>query len=105
MTDGVTITLELTLKPEAIDAFCAGLPEAINATATRKGFRDIRIVRHAHEPRVIFLETWDSEADYDAYIAWRQSTGMMDAMAQIIAAPPRKEVWPALVAGASTERA
>lgn len=105
MPNGVTITLELTLKPEAIDAFCAGLPEALNATSTRKGFRDIRIVRHAHEPRVIFLETWDSEADYDAYIAWRQSTGAMDAMAQILAAPPRKDVWPALVAGASNGRA
>ena len=100
MNDGVTITLELTLKPEAIDAFCAGMRDAIKDTATRQGFRDIRIVRHAHEPRVLFVETWDSEADYDAYIAWRQSTGAMDAMAQIIAAPPRKDVWPVRVAGA-----
>jgi quinol monooxygenase YgiN len=100
MTDGVTITLEMTLKPDAIDAFCAGMPEAIKATAARSGFRDIRIVRHATEPRVLFIETWDSEADYDAYIAWRQSTGMMDAVAEIVVAPPRKDVWPTLQANA-----
>lgn len=96
MTDKVTVTLGLTLKPEAVDAFCASLPEAIKETATRPGFGSIRIVRDG--TRVLFIETWDSEADYDAYIAWRTETGMMDMMAQILAAPPEKSIWPALVA-------
>lgn len=95
MTDKVTVTLALTLKPEAADDFCAGLPAAIEATAAYPGFGSIRIVRDG--ARVMFIETWDSEAHYDAYIAWRTEIGMMDAMAQIIAAPPEKNVWPALV--------
>ncbi|WP_157219416.1 putative quinol monooxygenase [Flavisphingomonas formosensis] len=98
MTDKVTVTLGLTLKPGAVDAFCASLPEAIKETATRPGFGSIRIVRD--ETRVLFIETWDSEAAYDAYIAWRTETGMMDMMAQILAEPPEKTVWPALVAAA-----
>ena len=98
MTEKVTITLELTLKSEAADAFCAGLPDAIKETAAFPGFGSIRIVRDQN--RVLFIETWDSEAAYDAYIAWRSSTGMMDAMAGLLAAPPQKGVWPTLVAGA-----
>jgi len=96
----VTITLELNLKPEAVDDFCAGLPDAIKATKQQQGFGDIRVVRHASEPRVLFVETWESEADYDAYIAWRTETGSMDALGSILSAPPRKEIWPSLAAAA-----
>lgn len=98
MTDTVTITLTLTLKPEAVEPFCAGLPEAIKETAAFPGFGSIRIVRDGD--RVQFIETWATEAAYDAYIAWRTETGMMDQMATLIAAPPQKEVWPLLVAAA-----
>ena len=98
MTEMVTVTLGLTLKPEAVDAFCANLPATIGETAAFPGFGSIRIVRDG--AKLLFIETWESEAAYDAYIAWRTETGMMDAMGQILAGPPEKAVWPALVAAA-----
>lgn len=96
MTDKVAITLKLTLKPEAVDGFCTSLPEMIKATAARPGFQEIRIVREGNA--VLFFEIWDSEQHYDDYIAFRAEQGAMDAMGQIIAAPPEKQVWPMIVA-------
>lgn len=98
MTNKVTITLKLTLKPEATDGFCAQLPAMIHETAARPGFQEIRIVRQGDS--VLFLESWDNEQAYDDYIAWRTDQGAIDAMDAILSAPPEKQVWPTLVAAA-----
>lgn len=98
MTGKVAITLKLTLQPEAADAFCARLPAMIEETARRPGFREIRILRDGN--MVQFFEIWDSERQYDDYIAFRTEEGTMDAMAAILAGPPEKQVWPTLVASA-----
>ncbi|SFR96534.1 putative quinol monooxygenase [Sphingomonas jatrophae] len=96
MSQGVTITLVLPLKPEAVDGFCSGMAEAIKETAKRPGFGSIRVVREG--AKVALIETWESEAAYDAYIAWRTESGSMDTLAQALAGPPEKTVWPTLVA-------
>jgi quinol monooxygenase YgiN len=101
MTGPVTITLELTLKPEATETFCGGLAEMLKDTAKRSGFRDIRVVRHKHEPnKVLFIETWDSEQAYNDYIAWRTERGDMDAIGGIVASAPKLSLWPTVVASA-----
>lgn len=96
--DGVKVTLTLKMKPEAIDGFCAALPEMIKDTAKRPGFRDICVVRQANEPTVMFYETWDSEQAYHDYIAWRTERGEMDGMASAVTAPPELAFWPIVVA-------
>jgi len=96
---GVTITLGMNLKPEAVDGFCNALPEMIKDTAKRPGFQAIRIVRHKDDPnRVLFVETWESEQAYNDYITWRTERGDMDGFAQILQEPPKMDVWPAVVA-------
>lgn len=96
--DGVKVTFTVKVQPEAIDGFCGALPEMIKETAKRPGFRDICIVRHATEPTVMFIETWDSEQAYQDYIAWRTERGDMDGMAAILAGPPQLDFWPVTVA-------
>jgi len=99
MSKGVTITLVFTLKPEAVDPFCKGLPEMLKDTKKFAGFRNIRIVRHKTDTnQVAFIEEWDSEDAYNKYIAWRTERGDMDAMAGILAGPPKMDVWPTVVA-------
>lgn len=101
MSDGVTITLALTLKPEAVGPFCANLPAMFADTAKRKGFRDIKVVRNKENPnKVLFIENWDTEQDYNDYIAWRTERGDMEAMGGVIAAPPQMDVWPVTAASA-----
>jgi quinol monooxygenase YgiN len=94
MADTIRVTLELTLKPEAIDAFCAQIPEALGETRKFPGFVDISIHRQLDDAtRVMFLEEWETRAAYEAYVKFRTETGMMDQMAQILSQPPCLVIW------------
>ena len=94
MSDGVTIIMTMDVKPEVVDALATGFPEMIKDTAKRPGFRNIRIVRNGNKLNLI--EEWDSEADYDAYIAWRTERGEMEALGSMVNGVT-KEVWPTLI--------
>lgn len=99
--DGIKVTLTVKIRPEAVDGFCAALPEMIKDTAKRPGFRDICIVRHGTDPgTVMFIETWESEQSYHDYIAWRTERGDMDGMAAVVTSPPQLDFWPTIVATA-----
>ncbi|RYD86688.1 MAG: hypothetical protein EOP61_37025 [Sphingomonadales bacterium] len=100
MSDGVTVTLELVIKPEAADAMFAAMAAMVPDTAKRPGFRALRTVRHKDEPnRAIIIEQWDREEDYHAYMAWRTERGDMEAGKDIILSA-MLNVWPTLVATA-----
>ena len=95
-TEGVSITFALTLKPEMVGPFTSS--GEIGPAKTFPGFRSIRMVQHKEDPtRVLFIERWDSEAAYQAYVDWQTDKG---GMAQIRQLCTRMEtsVWPTLVA-------
>jgi len=95
----VTVTLELALKPEAVDGFCTQIREALIDTRKFAGFIDISILHHADDPtRIIFIEAWETRAAYEAYVAFRTKTGMMAAMAEILTQPPRMNIWDSQIA-------
>lgn len=97
MSDGVTITFEMTLKPGMGDVVAARLPAMLEETVLRPGYRDIRVVRHKDDSdRILLVETWDSEADHRAYLDWRASRG--ETMDAILASPPVMNVWPTTIA-------
>lgn len=90
----VTVTMVLSLKAEAIEGFCADLPEMLKETRSFSGFRDIRVLLHRDRPgEIILIEDWDTTEAYEAYVAFRTETGVMDRMADMISAPPRLDYW------------
>ncbi len=96
MAAPVTVTFEMRLKPGMGDAIGRGAPAMVEETATRPGFRDIRIVRHKDDPdRILMVETWDSEADYRAYLDWRAAQG--SRADKLMASPPEINIWPVTV--------
>ena len=95
----VTITLVLNFKPGAAAQFCAGVPDMLKDTKKMAGFRNIRVLKHKTDPnQVIFIEEWESEDAYNAYLAWRAKDGGANALAEALTSPPKMEVWPVLVA-------
>ena len=95
MTDGVIITIDMTIKPELAEAVCGGIPAMFAETRRFSGFRAIRAVRHGTEPnRLLIIEHWDHEQDYQAYFAWRNRDGAMDA-ARAHLLSITTEIWPA----------
>ena len=72
MSEGVTITFEMKLKPEAAAMFPQMGPQILASPSEFPGFRSLRIVQHKDDPtRIMFIEKWDREEDYKAYIAER----------------------------------
>ena len=94
MNDTVIVTLELVLKPEVVEDFCRQIPETLEETRVFPGFVDITIRQHADDPnRIIFVEQWETRAAYEAYIAFRTESGMLEQMAAALTEPPRTEYW------------
>jgi quinol monooxygenase YgiN len=101
-TDGVSITFELRLRPEAAEGFVGNIQEMLKGTAAFPGFRAIRIVQHKDEPgRFLFIERWDSEQAYREYLAWRAKEGAMDSLRQA-ALGMEANVWPILIGEAKS---
>ena len=98
MTDGVMITVKIEVKPEVIDDYLAMLPDSVKVTASRPGFRKMTCSRNKDNPNLfMWVEHWDSAADYDAYIAWRTERGDMDGYKDIAVGEIEFGYWPETV--------
>ena len=95
--DGVIVTFEMELRPEIVEGYLANADKILVDTAKFPGYRKIRIVQNKDEPnRLMFIEEWDSEADYRKYIAWRQERGDLDRLTQTTISTTTR-IWPNLV--------
>ena len=95
----LTFTLEVKMKPEAVEGFCAGLTAMLYDTKRRPGCLAVRVVRDPAEPTtLLFVERWESREAYDNYIAWRAERGEMDSFGAMLAGEPVMRWWPELVA-------
>ena len=97
MSAGVIITIDMVIKPEAAEQVIAGIPKMFEDTVRFAGFRSIRVVRHQQQANhLLIVEHWDTEEHYQAYQAWRNRGGEMDA-AMALLQSYRYDVWPSLV--------
>ena len=97
MTNGVTVTLRMYLKAEAVEGFCERLPAMLKETATRPGFREILVVRHESDPaQVMIIQHWESKEHHEQYMAWRASRGGQ-LIAEMLARQSELDYWPRIV--------
>lgn len=95
----VKVTLELALKPELAQGFYDKLSATFDETRAFGGCQEIAAYLHSDDAgRLIVVEEWDSAEAYQAYIAWRVETGFMDALADLLTAPPSMNIWPERIA-------
>ena len=95
--DGVILTIDMVIKPELAEAVCAGIPAMFDDTKKFNGFRSIRVVRHQHQPnRLLIVEHWDTEDDYNAYQNWRNRDGELNRAREHLLSI-KTDIWPALV--------
>lgn len=98
MSDSISITFELNLKPEVAAGFIGFGQGILQETRKYKGFRNVRIVQHKQDPnRLLFIERWENENAYNAYIAARTATGELAGM-QSLALKTETNFWPNLIA-------
>ncbi|MEI6855834.1 MAG: antibiotic biosynthesis monooxygenase, partial [Acidimicrobiaceae bacterium] len=71
----------------------AGLADSLADTRAFKGCISVEVFTDADNPdTIVLLEKWENKEDQAAYFAWRIETGMMDAIAPIMASDP-KTTW------------
>jgi quinol monooxygenase YgiN len=70
------LTIDLQVDPEKVDEFLAMMIEAAPDTRARDGCRLFDIYVDQDNPgHVVFYEIWDSKAQQEAYVSWRQESG------------------------------
>ena len=85
----VHIIFEMQLKAEAAEGFAASIATALVDTRKYEGCERVNVYRDAADAnRFVLIEQWRSKADYESYIAWRTSTGMMDQLGSTMQSPP-----------------
>ncbi len=96
MLDGITVTVAVNLKPEFADSFFdEWLPELQKETALFEGVRSVRALRQLAEPtKVMFVDIFDSLESAQKYFAWRESSGALKQLGELLVGPPQVEFWP-----------
>jgi quinol monooxygenase YgiN len=84
----VMVTVSFQYKPEAVEAALAGMKEALVDTRAFAGCESVKSYFNAETNTLLLVEIWDRAESQQAYLGWRAETGMMETIADIIAAPP-----------------
>ncbi len=84
------VLLEVQLKDDALDTYYAGIHATLQQTRARVGLVRAEVLIDDSDPTsVVVVETWESAADHDAYLAWRATPeGAPTQLATAVAAPP-----------------
>jgi quinol monooxygenase YgiN len=85
----VMVTLELRLKPEKLDEFLGIMTGSLKDTRAYDGCQSVdTYVDTDVAGRVLLVEQWDTRGQQEKYIQWRTDSGMMEALADFVTAPP-----------------
>lgn len=103
MSEGVIVTVKLSVKPDRLEELVNMLGAMFPVTRLRKGFRDIQLLKSGIESNVVLLlEEWDTAQDFQAYIEFRVEAGEMATISEMTDRPPEIGIWnqPALATAA-----
>jgi len=83
----VTVIVEATAKNN--DEFDALMRSILGDTRAFDGCKGITVQRNMEESaNVLLVEQWESRAHYDKYLAWREETGVLGKIVDLLEGPP-----------------
>ncbi len=85
----IAVTLDLKVQPGKGGELTEILKSMLGDTRARHGAQRIEMVVNQDDPdHIVIYENWDSKEDHQAYMAWRQERGDLDALGTFVASPP-----------------
>jgi quinol monooxygenase YgiN len=88
----VTITIRLNAKDPVITLDV--LAKALPGTRQSQGCRYVNTFVSQDSPKeIVLIQGWDSRADQQRYIAWRQQTGDLAQLIATLSEPPVTDFW------------
>lgn len=90
IANGLIMLAELTVKPEALNAFTDFTADNLSVCRAYPGNLrfDILVDRTAPE-KVAFYEVWETPEAQQSYMAWRIQNGDLDLLMSMLACEPR----------------
>ncbi len=83
------VILEFRARDGCIDKVRDRLRSVLPDTRGFKGCVTRHVVQNQDDPaQILFVEQWDTRADYEAYLAWRGKRGDMEIVGAMMAGPP-----------------
>lgn len=91
-TNAVTVTVRLSAKEPAV--LRAYLAKVLPVTRAAQGCRYCHTHAMSDSPgEIVLIQGWDSAADQQRYIAWRESRGDLKELVALLSQPPRVELF------------
>ena len=85
-----TVLLEINCQTGKGAEFLTALIAALADTRARAGAGVMEPYVDADNPDRLFVwEKWATRADQESYLQWRVETGFLEALAPVLAEPPR----------------
>jgi quinol monooxygenase YgiN len=92
VTESITVTIKLIAKDR--DKTLRHLAHALPVTRTYNGCRYCNTFTQADNPQeIILIQGWDSRTAQQQYIQWRQETGALNELLELLTEPPTVEFW------------
>lgn len=89
----IVVTLRLTPSdPKAFESFLA---EILPHTRKARGCRFNNTYSGPDAGEFLLIQEWDSAEDQQAYMAWRESTGVLQTFLGHLAKPAEVQIWTA----------
>lgn len=94
MPDGVIATVIWKANPESTDTCIETLRDMFPVTRQHKGFRNIRLLKSAHDPNeLVLIQEWDSVQDHQNYMQFRTETGEIGKLMTMTVGPMQVNYW------------
>lgn len=85
----VKIVLEVHVDPQRVDDVVKFLRENLPDTRAYEGFESLSVFQNADDPSLfLFDEQWTTRAHYDAYLGWRNETGVLTELVNMCVGEP-----------------
>ncbi len=83
----MTVIVEGTVKNN--DEFDALMRSILADTRAYDGCEGITVHRNLEESaNIMLIEQWETRAHYDKYLAWREETGVLAKIVELLEGPP-----------------
>ncbi len=89
----IVVTLRLT--PSDPKAFQSFLADILPDTRKARGCRSSKTYTSGDATEFLLIQEWDSAEDQTAYMAWRESTGVLATFLGHLAKPAEVRIWTA----------
>lgn len=87
--ESVGVEVSLTARGGEREALVRHLQQNLPDTRASEGCRNLELYIDQDDPDLVsFSMRWDSRERYEAYLAWRASTGALDALGTFLASAP-----------------